>query len=165
MPIDNHILDAETRINCALGKIVRYYNFFELNLGLCIRQLENPDQPGRSHAWLAKSSLMDKVTRLGTLLLGGELKDRKEIQEAKIDKLRQSVKETKSIRHYYVHGTWEYLPLRNEAPVGYRIPPWRSESVHGSSEQTMTLEDLEADAEAVKTMFESLLKMRDEYGF
>ena len=47
--------------------------------------------------------------------------------------------------------TWymEYLPLRVEKPLGFRIPPWRSESLRGETELTLSLDELEEDADVV----------------
>ena len=47
-------MDHESRVNIALGKILRNYNFLELNVGLCLRFLENPEDTSASHPYLNK---------------------------------------------------------------------------------------------------------------
>ena len=151
--------DYETRINAALGTVLRYFNLLELNLGLCIRFLENPKNPERSHPKLARSSIAEKLQRLKDLLVtGGLIKDQNEF-----DNWYKEVGDAKCVRNYYVHGTWEYLPLRRDAPLGFRIPPWRSECLRGESELTMRLSELEADAQQIQVVFEKFIALRRKY--
>lgn len=154
------VLDHQYRIDSALGKILRYFNLLELNLGLCIRFLENPGEVEISHSWLAKSSVQEKVDRFTKLVREKELaKDQREL-----DDWYEAVAKARCLRNYYVHGTWEYLPLRKEAPVGFRIPPWRSEQINGNSLLLMTFEELEVDAAVVQSVFEQFAKLRRKYG-
>ena len=69
----NSNLDPETRINLALGKVLRYFNLFELNLGLCIRILKNPEDAEQSHSKLDRTSVMEKVQLLKDLLTTKDL--------------------------------------------------------------------------------------------
>jgi len=152
--------DHESRIDSALGKILRYFNLLELNLGLCIRHIENPGLVEQRHSWLAKSSIQEKINLFTRLVREKALaKD-----EQELDRWYNEVSSARCLRNYYVHGTWEYLPWRKEAPVGFRIAPWRSEQIRGSSLHTMTLEQLEADATAVQSVFETFARLRREYG-
>jgi len=160
MPMQVGVPDHQSRIDSALGKILRYFNLLELNLGLCIRILENPREVERSHSWLARSSLQEKVERFARLVREMNLvKNPKEL-----DAWQQAVLDARSFRNFYVHGCWEYLPRRKEAPVGFRIPPWRSEEIKGSGSPKMSLEDLEADARAVQLVFEQFDGLRRKYG-
>jgi hypothetical protein len=101
----------ETRINTALGKILRHFNFFELNLGLCISHLENPKQLDQSYAWLARASIAEKLDRLRTLLQESKIISNHHEFRAWLDK---SI-DARCLRNFYTHGTWEYLPLRSDA--------------------------------------------------
>jgi hypothetical protein len=67
------------------------------------------------------------------------------------------------LRNYYVYATWDYLPLRKEAPLEFRIPPWRTEQIGGKSQGPMRIEDLEADAERVESVFEEFQSIRRRY--
>lgn len=149
-----------TRINMAIGRILRNFNFLELNLGLSIRQLQYPGEFERSHSWLARSSIQEKVARFSMLVRERGLV----ANEAELDSWCRSAIDTPSLRNFYTHGIWEYLPLRKEAPVSFRIPPWRQESIKGSRSPTMTLESLEADANAVEKVFEEFMRLRKSYG-
>lgn len=109
----NPAIDYETRINTALGKLVRYFNFLELNLGLCIRMLENPENPEQSHKRLAQSSIMDKLKKFKELLnIKGLITNQEEFK-----KWYKEACDTRCIRNYYIHGTWEYLPGRSQDPL------------------------------------------------
>ncbi|MCW8195762.1 hypothetical protein F6455_13285 [Proteobacteria bacterium 005FR1] len=69
----------------------------------------------------------------------------------------------RSLRNYYVHATWDYLPLRSDAPLDFRIPPWRTEKIGDRSQGSMRLEELEADAERVESVFEEFQAIRKQY--
>lgn len=68
------------------------------------------------------------------------------------------------LRYYYVHATWEYLPLRSDAPLGFRIPPWRKEVIRGSKHGAMRIEDLEADANRIEVALNEFMTIRKKYG-
>ena len=156
----NSDIDPETRINIALGKVLRYFNFLELNLGLCIRSLENPEEPEQSHSELYQSSIKGKLKLFKDLLTTKNLiTDQKEF-----DTWYQEVGDARCIRNYYVHGTWEYLPLRKEKPLGFRIPPWRNEDLRGETKLTMSLENLEEDAQQIQAVFEKFVILLRKYG-
>jgi len=72
--------------------------------------------------------------------------------------------EIRPLRNYYVHATWDYLPLRKESPLEFRIPPWRKEQIKGGSQGAMRIEALEADAERIEAVFEEFLSLRRQYG-
>lgn len=153
-------MDHESRINAALGKIVRNFNFLEMNLGLCLRFLENRSDPSASHSYLNKAGMTQIIKKLKRLLDECEhVPDTHEFNEwmARAETIR-------SLRNYYVHSTWEYIPLRKEAPLGFMIPPWRKESILGREEGVMRIEDLEADAKRVELVFQEFMKIRKKYG-
>ncbi|MEE4302193.1 MAG: hypothetical protein V2J24_22325 [Pseudomonadales bacterium] len=77
----------ESRIDTALGTILRNFNFLELNLGLSIRALEHPEDVERSHSWLSKSSIQEKIDRFSELVKaidGG-------VDEEEIERWRRAV--------------------------------------------------------------------------
>ena len=153
-------MDHQTRINAALGKIIRNFNFLELNLGLCLRMLTNPKDPSTSHTYLKKAGVPGAIERLKDLLDECEhVPDISEFEKwiVRADRIRQ-------LRNYYAHATWEYLPLREEAPLEFRIPPWRTETINGNDHGAMRIEDLEADANRVERVFNDFMKIRQKYG-
>ena len=152
-------MDIESRINTALGKILRNYNLLELNIGLCLRSLENPDNPNKSHGYLKRAGMTGAIPRLMKLLERYEhISDTSDFEKwtATADKVR-------SVRNYYVHATWEYLPLCEAAPLGFRIPPWRNEKISGSPEGSMKIEDLEEQAKIVEDVFYDFMELRRKY--
>lgn len=149
-------MDAESRINAALGKILRNFNFLELNLGLCLRLLENPDNPVESHDFLYKAGLPKILAKLKEHVdRCTHIKDVSEFHE-----WAERVEGVRKLRNYYVHGTWEYLPSRRNAPLGFRIPPWRTERILGNAEGNMRIEELEADAERIEQAFHDFTRIR-----
>ena len=153
-------MDYESRINTALGKILRYFNFLELNLGLCLRALASPTDVNASHSLLRHLGMSGTINRLRTLLR--EYEHITDIDA--FEKWAMNAEKIRPLRNYYVHATWEYLPRRKGGPLAFRIPPWRTEQIKGRSQGAMSLEDLEADAERVKTVFEEFRSVRRRYG-
>jgi len=153
-------MDYESRINTALGKILRYFNFLELNLGLCLRALAHPNDVSASHSLLRRLSMPETISRLRKLL-----EECEHIPDIKaFEKWTIRAEDIRPLRNYYIHATWDYLPLRKEAPLEFRIPPWRTENVGGRSQGPMRIEDLEADAERVESVFEEFQTIRRRYG-
>lgn len=111
-------MEHESRINAALGKIVRNFNLLELNIGLCLRYLENPSAPNASHKFLNKAGMPQAIKRLKKLLDECELVP----DTIEFDEWMVRTEKIRALRNYYVHAIWEYLPLRKEAPLGFRIP-------------------------------------------
>ena len=153
-------MDHETRINTALGKILRNCNYLELNLGLCLRFLVSPSDPSASHSYLNRVGMPQAIKRLKNLLDECEhIPDTSEFQQ-----WMKRAEEIRLLRNYYIHATWEYLPLLNDAPLGFRIPPWRKEVIRGSNHGTMQIEDLEADANRIEEAFNEFMAIRNKYG-
>ncbi len=156
---DNN-MGYQRRINAALGKILINYNLLEYNLGLCLRWLENPKKPSTSHKYLKKAGVPKIILRLKEKLDECEhVPDISEFEEwiLRAEKIRH-------LRNYYVHATWEYLPLREKAPLEFIIPPWLTETINGNDQGAMRIEDLEADADRVEKVFNDFIKIRKKYG-
>lgn len=152
-------MDHESRINAALGKTLRYFNFLELNLGLCLRALADPSDVSVSHSLLRRLGMPETIVRLRKLLEKCE-----HIPDTKaFEKWVLRAEDIRPLRNYYVHATWDYLPLRKEAPLEFRMPPWRTEQIGGRSQGPMRIEDLEADAERVESVFEEFQSIRRQY--
>lgn len=102
----------------------------------------------------------DAIARLKELLAQCEhVKDIRSFEE-----WAMRAEEIRSLRNYYVHATWDYLPLKEEHPLVFRIPPWRSGQIEGKSEGEMRIEDLEEDAERVAAFFDEFRAIRRQYG-
>lgn len=153
-------VDNEARINAALGKIPRNFNFLELNLGLCLRALAHPNNPGDSHRFLKRPGMPGTIEKLGKLLAEcAHIPDISAFEE-----WTMRAEEIRSLRNYYVHATWDYLPLREEAPLEFRIPPWRRGQIDGKSQGAIRIEDLEADAQRVEAVVDDFQSIRRKYG-
>ena len=153
-------MDHEARINTALGKILRYFNFLEMNMGLCLRALATPNDFDASHSLLRRLGIPETINRLRKLLA-----EREHISDTSaFEDWALRVEGVRSLRNYYVHATWDYLPLRRDAPLEFRIPPWRKEQIGGRSQGPMRIEDLEADAERIESVFKEFQSIRRQYG-
>ncbi len=151
--------DHELRINAALGKIIRNFNFLELNLGLSIRCLENPKNVEQSHPMLARTGFDKKLDKFKILVENlGVIKDKEEF-----DNWCQDAEEARRYRNYYVHGTWDYLPLIKDKPLGFHLPPWRKETLRGESIIRMSIDELESDAQKIEDANKNLMKLRNKY--
>ncbi len=152
-------MDYERRTNTALGKIIRNFNFLELNLGLCLRALANPNNPSASHGLLNRWGMPETIEKLKKLLAECEhIPDISAFEE-----WAMHAEEIRPLRNFYVHATWDYLPLRKEAPLEFRIPPWRREQIQGRTQGVMRIEDLEADAERIADVFDEFQSIRRQY--
>lgn len=152
-------MDHESRINAALGKIVRNFNFLEMNLGLCIRCLKYRSNPSDSDKYLTRNGIINIVNDIKSVIEKCEhISDTSEFEN-----WTESLEEIRNLRNYYVHATWEYIPLREEAPLEFAIPPWRKEKIQGRENGLMQIEDLEADAKRVELAFKRFTKIRKKY--
>ena len=125
-------MDHQIRINTALGEILRNYNFLEMNLGLCLRFLANPKDPSASHKYLKRAGMHGVIKRLKKLLDDCEhVPDTSEFQKwmVRAEKIRH-------LRNYYIHTNWECFLLSEEAPLRFRIPPWRATCERSRAEKS-----------------------------
>jgi len=153
-------MEYEVRINNALGKILRNFNFLELNIGLCLRFLQNPKKPEEAHAFLKKAGLPEEIQRLKSLIVQNNIHD--DISE--FEKWIMQADEVRQLRNYFAHAIWEYLPLVKDAPLQLNIPPWRAEGIDGKMRGKMTIEEIEGHAEKVETVFKQFMRIRKKYG-
>lgn len=152
-------MDEETRINNALGKLLRNYNYLELNLGLCLRHLAKPDNPDAAHSYLNRAGMPQVIQRLEELLEKSDhMADTTEFQQ-----WIKTAEEIRQLRNYYAHATWAYLPLRDNARLEFRIPPWRKETIRGDKHGEMQIEALEADADRVQQVFNEFMAIRKKH--
>lgn len=70
----------------------------------------------------------------------------------------------RSIRNRYVHGHWEYLPLRGNEPVDFRAPAWMREKLGDKGVETMSLAAFEAIAFEMKEVQERFSRIRRKHG-
>ncbi len=103
-------MDVDTRIKLALGKLLKNFNFLELNLGLCIRffgkHVDGKSEIEDYHPFLKRSSFPEYLERLKKLIdKSDHVKNSKEYKKwiAKAEKLRK-------LRNHYIHAIWQYYP-------------------------------------------------------
>lgn len=153
-------MDYENRINTALGKILRNFNYLELNLGLRIRFIASSLGDKRDltqyDGYLKRSGLPELTSRLKKLIdKCDHVPSSKEYK-----KWMQRAEKLRVLRNFYVHGTWEYVPNRKEGPLEFHLPPWRTEE---KDKTCMNLEDFERDAQLSEEIFIEFLNICKKY--
>ena len=127
--------------------LLKYFNLLEKNVGLCISYLENSDDPKVSYSILRKMTAEQKLERLKELFdIDAVIIDKKGVRE--FEEWFAFATRARSIRNRYVHGQWEYLPLRSDKPVGFEPPVWMQEKL-GYKLETMSVSELEAVVEEI----------------
>ena len=156
-------MDPETRIHVALGKILRYYNFLDTNLGLCIRFVKKPKDPALFHPQLAKMGMHEKLECFQKLVATNE-KLSSVAKDPDFSQWIDSASNARAARNLYVHGTWEYLPIRAEKPLCFRLPVWMKRISRDYFEPALTLEELEIAADEMRAVFETFMHLRKKHG-
>ncbi len=150
---------AEIRFALAITSLLKSFNFLELNVGLCIAHLENISNPRAIYPELAKMSAEAKLDRLQSLLTKEErLID--PIIKSEVIKWFARAHNARYIRNRYVHGHWDYLPLRAERPVEFQAFPWMEDRLGDDARQQMTLADLECVATDLEEVFQAFMRIR-----
>ena len=155
--------NSDARFSIALVRLVRYFNLLDENVGLCISHLASPSDPQASYPALAKMTAEQKMERLLELFTSQEIIS----DEGSISEFAgwfERAAQARSIRNRYVHGHWEYLPMRSEKPVGVRAPAWMQEKLGPDANETMSLSDLETVADELVGVFEDFVQIRKKNG-
>lgn len=148
------MINQEDRFNKALVKFIQNFNCLELNLGLCINYLHSyPDpasvsnDPESFYPQLMTMTCEQKISKLRHLL------SIRNIEIKELDAWFESAALAREKRNRYLHGIWEYLPTRQEKPVGFRCPPWWREKYGDESKEEFSLDEFDAVAEKMKNVF------------
>lgn len=155
-------LDPAARFEKALVRLIQSFNYLDTNVGLCISHLLYPSEPTKAYAVLAKMTPEKRLERLKKLLEAAEMNVEKEAQE-ELSEWYQNAADVREIRNRYVHGNWEFLPLRHEAPVGVSAPPWMKEKLGSLANETMSLERLERVASEIESVAKEFIQLRRKY--
>jgi len=155
--------NPEVRFTSALARLLKYFNLLEENIGLCIAHLVNSSNPKASYPLLARMTAEQKMDRLREIFVSGEvIADNVSILE--FEEWFELAARARSIRNRYVHGHWEYLPMRSQKPVGVRAPAWMREKLGHEAEETMSLTDLEAVVDEMESVFDGFMRIRKKHG-
>ena len=155
--------DTNARFEKALVALIRSFNYLDTNVGLCISHLSHPSNPAAAYPALAKMTPEKRIERLRKLLGKADLKVEKKVREELSD-WYENAAGVRNIRNRYVHGNWEFLPLRHRKPVGVSAPPWMREKLGSLAKEKMSLEQLEAVAQEVEAVFQEFMELRRKYG-
>ena len=152
----------EIRFSIALAKFLKFFNLLEKSLGLSISHLENPSNPKKSYPKLVASTAEQKIETWLSLLVESR-KIVKKSHQNELEHWKKAVHELRFFRNLYVHGNWEYLPLRRDAPVGVRFPIWWHEKLGEDAFETMTLGEFESSANEMKMVFNQFMDIRKKH--
>lgn len=164
---NNHMvevtLDPNTRFEKALVRLIRDFNYLDTNVGLCIAHLLYPSDPTKAYSALARMTAEKRIARLEQLLDDRDIKVSKKVRSQLIAWYEDAAL-VRGIRNRYVHGNWEFLPLRHDKPVGVFAPPWMSEQLGVLAHETMDLAQLELIADKVKAVLNEFMRLRRQLG-
>ena len=130
------------------------FNLLDLNLGLCIRSIENPGNVEESHPWLARSNVKTKLDKLRHLLCerGKSSKESEDWFDA--------AHECRCDRNLYSHAYWQFLPLDKETPVYMEVHPWLLDKMGVDSTEAMSLEQFEGLVSKIEETFTGFMQLR-----
>jgi hypothetical protein len=158
-----HPEDPEIRFSSALVRLLRYFNLLEENVGLSISHLENPDNPRASYPRLAITTAEQKLLDWKALLeKGGHISN--DAAKSGLYGWFERANNARCIRNRYIHGHWEYLPLREEKPVGVRASAWLHEKFGAMANEQMSMAELEASVDELENVFQEFMSLRKKYG-
>lgn len=145
--------DADTArrdFQCAVFEILNYHSLLDLNLGLCIAHLKNPDSPRSEYANLATPSCAAKIAMLRKLV-SPEMTESLELWAQEASRVR-------ALRNQFAHGVWEYLPARESEPIGLRMPPWFV--ADDDLKCRYSVSDIQSLAQEMKVCFDQFMSWR-----
>ena len=155
-------IQDEALFSADLLRFIQYFNLLEENIGLCIAHLENPRNPKISYPFLARSTVEMKMERLKNLFVQHKvINDKACISE--FNQWFKSATKTRTIRNRYVHGRWEYLPLRSDKPIGCRVPIWMVEKQGIDAEEILSAKEFSAIVDEAETIFNTFMKIRKKH--
>lgn len=151
--------DPEDRFARGMVKLLRYFNLLDTNVGLCLSHLISPGDVQASYAKLANQTSRQRFDELKRIVTNGDEFSTSAVRE-EFELWFTDATRARSVRNRYVHGNWEYLPLRSEAPVAVCAPPWMADRLDQNAEEIMTLEQFEDMADEVEQIFERFMELR-----
>ncbi len=156
-------LDPNARFEKALVRLIRSFNYLDTNVGLCISHLENPSDPVKSYPSLANMTAEQRINRLKRLFESHDIAVEDDARAELVAWYARAAK-ARATRNRYVHGNWEYLPLRHEKPVGVSAPVWMKKKLGPLATETMSLDELDAVADEVEAALHELTRLRKKHG-
>ncbi len=144
-------------------RLINYFNLIELNVGLCISFLKNPESPSAVYPALSRMSVEKKIDWLKDLLGSGVFDDR---TEALIEFNRWYERTTgaRAIRNRFIHARWEYLGSHLDQPIEVASPAWMREKLGGEVTERLSFRELRVIVNDVASIFGELMHLRTKYG-
>lgn len=155
--------DSTARFEKALVRLILNFNYLDKNIGLCIARLSHPSDPTKAYSVLSKMTAEKRIGRLKQLLEASDIDVKMKVRR-ELSTWYENAAMVRSIRNRYVHGIWEFLPLRHEQPVGVSAPPWMKDQLGPLANETMSLEQLEAIADEVEAAFKEFMRLSSQLG-
>lgn len=155
--------DPTARFEKALVRLIQCFNYLDTNVGLCIAHLSEPTEPTKAYSALSNMTAEKRIGRLKELLEASDIDITPNVRR-ELSVWYENAAHVRSIRNRYVHGNWEFLPLRHEQPVGVSAPPWMKDQLGPLANETMSLEQLEITANEVEAAFKEFMRLRKQLG-
>jgi len=156
------MFDSTARFEKALVRLIQSFNYIDTNIGLCISHLLNPSDPTKSYPSLAKMTAEKRIKKLKNLLEDTNIAV-SENARTEFMMWYESAVNVRNIRNRYVHGNWEFLPLRHEHPISVSAPPWMRKPLGPLASESMSLSQLEIIVDEVEDVFQKFMQFRRRF--
>ena len=160
----SHLYDSEVKFAQAIAKLLKYFNLLDTNIGLCLSHLISSSDPSASYDGLASMTAGQRFDELRRRVVevGAGLPKRLDVKAFE-DWFEDAVW-VREARNRFVHGNWEHLPLRKDAPIGVSAPPWMKSRLGKLANQQMTLAELQTIADRIEQVFHRFMSIRGAHG-
>ena len=113
--------DPNARFEKAVFNLLRSFNFIDLNLGLSISFLAEPQSPQNTYKKLSNMSFDQRMKWFEKLLTESELNIGKKAKE-EFTKWLAHADKARKLRNVYVHAIWRFNPMMHGKPVSVSSP-------------------------------------------
>ncbi|AMK78012.1 MULTISPECIES: hypothetical protein [Methylomonas] len=156
--------DPNARFEKAIFKLLRSFNYIDLNIGLLIASIPGPLPRDEIVKKLSSKSFDKKMKWFKSLLKEDPLHlyiGKKGVSE--FEEWFLQAHEVRELRNRYVHATWNFYPMRKGSPVSISSPEWMKHILGDELEEAMSLDELESKAARVEMVFRDFNQLRKKY--
>lgn len=151
----------EAALSIAVLRLLKWFNYLELNLGLSLSSLINEAAPKETYGAISNMSLEKKLGKFIKLV---EADERLNTERIDLQEWVDRTNRARYVRNSFVHGSWEILPLRSNEPIKLRLPPWIAEDKSEYGRRGLTIQDVEQAADEMGQVFGQFMHIRKRLG-
>ena len=151
-------LDPRDKFNSLLVEYLNAFNLLEMNVGSCIRFLDDSSKEDSNRS-LARTSCEKKLESLYEIVKSKSiLKSERNLQE--LETWCENANKMRHQRNSYIHAVWSFLPHLDRVELS--VAPWFRAKYQGSLE--MSLQEFSVIVQEIKDCFEQLMVIRRKNG-